>query len=286
MPDLDHRLNAYRDDLADISLEGKVDAKKFVKPHAMQVTAHFADLKSKPDSAASLDAQVLHGDVLNVFEQSNGWAWVQSTVDNYVGYVRDHELGDVGREPTHLVLAPHTFLYPEPDMKSARCGYHSMGSKLIVTEKVTTRGTDFCILDSGEAIIAKHIFRLGDWRTDFVSVAETLINAPYLWGGNTGFGVDCSGMISLAFRLCGKTVFRDTDMQANSIGEELTPQPNYSNLQRGDLVFWNGHVGVMAGKKYLLHANGNSMNVALEPLKEAVERIAYLYGKPTIIRRP
>lgn len=286
MSDLDRRLNVYRDDLADISLERKVNAKRFVKPRLMQVTAHFADMKSGPDSAASLDAQALHGDVLSVFEQRDGWAWVQSTVDNYVGYVRDNELGDVGTEPTHMVLAPRTFLYPEPDMKSARCGYRSMGSKLIVTDEVTTRGTGFCILESGEAIIAKHIFSLGDWRTDFVSVAETLINAPYLWGGNTGFGVDCSGIISLAFRLCGATVLRDTDMQAGSIGEEVTPQADFSNLQRGDLVFWKGHVGVMAGKKYLLHANGNSMNVALEPLKQAVERIAYLYGKPTIIRRP
>lgn len=286
MSNLDRRLNAFREDLTDIALQGKVDAKKFVKPQVMQVVSHFADLKSKPDARASLDAQALYGDVVHVFDQINGWSWVQSTVDGYVGYVRDSELAEVGADPTHMVLAPRTFLYPEPDMKVARCGYRSMGSKIVVADKVTTRGTEFFSLATGEAIISSHVIELGDWCSDFVSVAETLMNAPYLWGGNTGFGVDCSGMIALAFRLCGKSVLRDTDMQAKSIGTEFTPEPDYSNLKRGDLVFWKGHVGVMAGKKYLLHANGNTMNVALEPLQKAIERIAYLYGEPTIIRRP
>ena len=286
VPGLDPRLNAYRDDLADISLKGQVEAAKFVDGKELQVISHFADLSCKPNEDAGLDAQILFGETVRVFDQHNGRAWVQNVADGYVGYVDAHTLGSVESLPTHIVLAPRTFLYPGADLKLPRSGYRSMGSKLVVIDAVTNRGTDYLILSSGEAVIAKHLIELGDWKNDYVAVAETLLHTPYLWGGNTGFGIDCSGLVSLAFALCGKTVLRDSDMQAATIGEIVEPQDNYAKLQRGDLVFWKGHVGIMANKTELLHANGNSMNVTLENFAAAVERIGYLYGQPTLVRRP
>ena len=183
-----------------------------------------------------------------------------------------------------MVVAPRTFLYSDTDLKSPRSGYRSIGSKVKVVDRATTRGTDYAVLDGGDAVIAKHLIEIGDWLPDPVSVAETLLHAPYLWGGNTGFGLDCSGLVWLANLLCGKRVLRDSDMQAASIGDVIPL--NVDQLQRGDLIFWKGHVGMMADSQTLLHANGNTMNVALEPLADAIERIGYLYDAPNLARRP
>lgn len=284
----DKRLNAYREDLADKVLKGLVSSQSFVEGRLARVTAHFADAHDKPADHAGLQAQFLHGHDVLIFDEDDGWAWVQCKSDGYVGYVRSELLGDressERSEPTHMVAAPRTFLYSDTDLKSPRSGYRSMGSKLTVTDRATTRGTDYAILDSGEAVIAKHLIGMGDWLPDPVSVAETLLHTPYLWGGNTGFGIDCSGLVSLANLLCGNTVLRDSDMQAASIGE-IIPL-NVDQLQRGDLIFWKGHVGMMADGRTLLHANGNTMNVALESLADAIERIGYLYDAPTLARRP
>ncbi|MEM8748742.1 MAG: NlpC/P60 family protein [Pseudomonadota bacterium] len=281
---LDPRLNAFRSDLADVALKNKVEAACYVEARTARVVSHFCDALAEPRSDASLQAQFLYGDVLNVFERQNGYAWVQRKSDGYVGYVAEAGLGDVTGEPTHMVLAPRTFLYSKPDLKSPRTGYRSMGSALVVVDRATVRGTDYAILANGDAVISRHLMKIGEWQIDYVAVAETLLHTPYLWGGDTGFGIDCSGLVALSMRMCGRTVLRDSDMQMASIGREL-PQ-NLNELRRGDLVFWKGHVGMMRDAQTLLHANGHTMNVALEPLVDAVDRIGYLYGKPVQLRRP
>jgi len=280
---LDKRLHAYRDDLADEALRGQVNSANFVGGEAATISSVFADILDKPVSDTGLQTQILFGHEVTVFERKDGWAWIQRSSDGYVGYIREETLGP-RTSPTHMVLTPRTFLYPGTDMKLPRSDYRSMGSKLTIVGTAENRGTEYCLLDTGEAVIARHLIALGDWQTDYVSVAETLLHAPYLWGGDTGFGVDCSGLIFLSQMLCGQTVLRDSDMQASSIGVEIPFDEKI--LQRGDLVFWKGHVGVMRDNKTLLHANGHTMNVALEPLSEAVRRIGYLYGQPTIARRP
>ena len=285
---LDRRLNAFRDDLADIRLEGEVSAKRYVEGRPMRVGQHFTDVLDRPEEGAGLQTQFLFGHDVDLFDDDGSWSWVQSKTDGYVGYVRSSELVDAEASPeptpTHMVTAPRTFVYPIADLKSPRVGYRSMGSKITVVDQATTRGTDYAILDSGQAIIADHLTTLGDWRDDPVAVAETLLHTPYLWGGSTGFGIDCSGLVSLAHLLCGRIVLRDSDMQAASTGTEIPLDQD--QLQRGDLIFWKGHVGMMADGQNLLHANGNTMNVALEPLADAIERIGFLYGRPTLARRP
>jgi cell wall-associated NlpC family hydrolase len=291
---LDRRLNAYRDDLANVALKDTVSAQRYVEGQPARVIAHFADVYDRPEVGAGLQTQILHGHDIDVFDSGgdndgngNGnWAWVQNKADGYVGYLRRELIeptSPTGSSPTHMVTAPRTFLYSETDLKSPRCGYRSMGSKLVVVDQATTRGTDYAILDSGEALIANHLIKIGDWLSDPVSVAETLLHTPYLWGGSTGFGIDCSGLVSIAYMLCGRSVLRDSDMQAASIGEVIPLDTD--QLRRGDLVFWKGHVGMMANGQNLLHANGNTMNVALEPLADAIKRISFLYGDPTLARR-
>ena len=282
----DPRLNAFRTDLADERLKEVISASVYVEGQSRFVKLPFADIFKSPDPGSGLQAQILYGHEVLVFEETDEWYWVQNQTDQYVGYIQrqalDESISD--SEPTHIVLAPRTFIYPKPDLKLHRQGQMSIGSKINVVDFQTTRGTDYAILESGEAMIAGHVLEIGNWKLDPVDVAETMLHTPYLWGGNSGFGVDCSGLVSLSYMLCGKSVMRDSDMQAASIGMIL--ETNYSDLQRGDLVFWNGHVGMMADGENILHANGNTMDVALENLFDAIKRIGYLYGQPTAVRRP
>jgi len=282
--DLDPRLNAYRPDLADARLRGRVQAERFVDGLAMRVTVSSTDLSRTPSDTSGLDCQILQGHDVLVFETIDRWSWCQTEADGYVGYVRSETLSPPKAALTHYVTAPRTFLYPKPDLKVPQIDACSMGAYLGVISVETVRGTSYAILESGEAVFAGHIAPLGDWQSDYVAVAETLLNTPYLWAGNTGFGIDCSGLVQLAMACCGRTVLRDSDMQVLSIGTEI--EGDLTALQRGDLVFWNGHVGIMKDRQTLLHANAHTMTVALEPLISAVERIGYLYGQPTRFRRP
>jgi cell wall-associated NlpC family hydrolase len=154
-----------------------------------------------------------------------------------------------------------------------------------VTGTAETRGTRYALLSTGEAMIAGHLRPLGDHAPDFVSVAETFLETPYLWGGSSAFGIDCSGLVQLSLRMAGQDVLRDSDMQAAGLGEAFDPGADFSGLRRGDLVFWKGHVAIMTDAANIVHASGHTMTVTRETLAAAVERIGYLYGGPTGFRR-
>ena len=282
----DARLHAFRSDLADARLKGEVSADRFVAGQPARISAPVADLRKAPRWDAGVNTQALFGDDILVFEEKDGWAWIQVERDGYVGYVADTVLGARDRAPTHVVSVPRTFLYPGPDLRFPAGGQLSMGSTVAVTGAAETRGTHYAVLPSGEAIIAGHLRPVGDAAADYVAVAEMFLGTPYLWGGASGFGIDCSGLVQLAMRMTGSDVLRDSDMQAATLGEPLDPGPDYTGLRRGDLVFWKGHVAVMTDTDTMIHANGHTMLVSREGLKEAIARIGYLYGGPTGFRRP
>ncbi|WP_245448785.1 NlpC/P60 family protein [Phyllobacterium sophorae] len=284
-PTLDKRLNAFRPDLADENLRGMVEAERFVSGKPMRIADAVADVRSEPRGDAGITTQVLYGDDVLVFEDDNGWCWIQNERDGYVGYVVDTTLDRRASEPTHIVIAPRTFVYPGSDLKYPRTKALSMGSLVTIAGGEERRGTLYGMLPSGEAVIARHLVPVDEVTDDHVAVAETLMHTPYLWGGVSGFGVDCSGLVQLSLLMTGLPVLRDTDMQAASIGDLIEPDKDYQNLQRGDFVFWKGHVAMMASHSMLLHASGHTMSVTLEPLRDAIDRIAYLYGKPTAVRR-
>ncbi|MGX8010254.1 C40 family peptidase [Mesorhizobium sp. ORM8.1] len=282
----DARLHVFRSDLADARLKGEVAADRFVTGRPMRITASVADLRKAPRPDAGVNTQILFGDDVLVFEDTEGWTWVQAERDGYVGYVADNLVGPREDVPTHIVSVPRTFLYPGPDLRFPISGQLSMGSTVAVTGSAETRGTHYALLPSGQALIAAHLRPVADVAQDYVAVAEGFLGTPYLWGGASGFGIDCSGLVQLAMRMTGKDVLRDSDMQAASIGTVLEPGPDYSGLRRGDLVFWKGHVAIMTDAENMIHANGHTMLVSREGLKEAVDRIGYLYGGPTRFRRP
>lgn len=282
----DPRLHAYRPDLADERLRGEVDAARFVAGRPARIAVAVADICKTPRPDSGLNTQALYGDDVHVFDTTEGWAWIQAEHDGYVGYVSSSVLADGAEAPTHVVSVPRTFLYPGPDLKFPKAGELSMGSRVAITGTAEIRGTAYALLASGQAMIRKHLAPLESTAADYVAVAETLIHTPYLWGGVSGFGIDCSGLVQLSMRMAGKRVLRDCDMQGATIGIEIEPGGDFTALRRGDLVFWKGHVAVMTDPDNMIHASGHTMTVAREPLRQAIDRIGYLYGGPTGFRRP
>ena len=185
---LDRRLNAYRPDLAEMRLKGQVEAARFVEGEDAVVTAPVADLLAAPRADAGLDTQFLLGDRIKVFDRAGGFAWVRAERDGYVGYVRDEEVSQATAEPTHMVVAPRSFVYAAADLKSPRRHVFSMGSAVAVTGHAETRGTQYAELAAGGFMIAAHLRPSDVHAPDFVTVAETLLETPYLWGGASAFG--------------------------------------------------------------------------------------------------
>lgn len=283
---LDRRLNAYRPDLADERLTGQVEAARFAAGTPMQVSVPVVDLRAEPRMDSGPQTQMIFGDSVRVFEEMDGWSWVQAERDGYTGYVSAAALERPASDATHMVAVPRTFVYPGSDLRFPHTKALSLGSRVRIVGAAETRGTKYALLESGEALIASHLVPVDEHAADYVAVAETLLHTPYLWGGTSGFGIDCSGLVQLSMWVAGRKVLRDSDMQQNTLGDIIKPDATYSNLKRGDLVFWKGHVAICASPDMLIHASGHTMTVTLEPLQDAIKRIAYLYDLPTLVRRP
>lgn len=282
MTGFDRRLTPARRDLAAASLRGQVEAAQFVEGERRQVSVGVADVKNAPAPDAPLDTQALHGEYVTVYEDHEGYAWAQIESDGYVGYLPSAALAPIGPPATHRVNVRRTFIYPAPNMKLPVSGILPFGARVSVVEN----RAEFAILAGGGAIYAAHLAEVEARATDYVAVAESFLGAPYLWGGRTPDGLDCSGLVQTALTAAGVACPRDTDMQERALGAPLELSAEIPALRRGDLVFWRGHVGIMQDEARLLHANGFHMLVESEPFAVALERIAKnSFGAVTSIRR-
>lgn len=261
----DPRRHAYRGDLASEALRGQVDAPRYIQGELRQVTAPVLPLRREPRFDSTLDTEALLGETVTVYDESEGWAWVQIARDSYVGYVPSEGLGSRIVPPTHRIAALRTYIFPQPDSKSPPLALLSLNA-LISASGMYGK---FLALASGGFVYAPHVVPVGETAADFVAVAEAFLGTPYLWGGRTSVGLDCSGLVQLAAEAVGIVVPRDADMQAAEIGERVES----TRLRRGDLVFWEGHVGIMTSGKDFLHANAHHMAVELEPFDQAKDRI-------------
>ncbi len=278
---IDRRINAFREDLADEALEGKVAAKKFVKPNLGQVIQPVVSLHKKPQKGSPIDTQILMGEQVKIFEETNEWHWVQSVKDDYVGYIPAAAITKDIKQVTHRVSVPRTLIYIRPDIKAPTLGWLSMNSTI---SAIDSHG-DFILTSTGHYLHSKHITTLKSYTTDFVDIAKKFIETPYLWGGSSCMGIDCSGLVQTAFSAVGKNVPRDSDMQQEFLGTKISDEFNLDILKRGDLIFWKGHVGIMIDNNNIIHANGFHMKTMIEPISEAVKRIANLFGLIVAIKR-
>lgn len=279
---LDRRLHAVRPDLADERLRERVSSARFAAGVARQVLGPSAPLRRNPRQDAVLDTEALAGEAVLVFDDQEGWSWVQLQTDGYVGYVPSDALGPAGPAPTHRVSALRTFVFPGPDLKLPPISHFPMCAGITPLDG---QG-EYVRLASGGWVFGGHLAPADEHAPDFVAVAERLLGTPYLWGGKTSLGLDCSGLLQLSLALAGMAAPRDTDLQRNALGTPVEIERDLSGLRRGDLVFWPGHVGIMRDGATLLHANAHHMAVASEPLMDAETRIrARSFGPIAAIRR-
>jgi len=220
-------------------------------------------------------------------DTADGWSWCQCAVDDYVGFVPSAALGDLEPEPTHRIVALRTFLYPAPDLKLPQRGMLVAGSLLALAgEEVRTRGTPYRLLAGGEgAVPSVDVVEIGaPMPTDFVAEADRFVGTPYLWGGRTSLGLDCSGFVQLALALSGRHAPRDADLQAAMLGTALEGGVE-AGLARGDLCYWPGHALIVRDADTVIHCSGFHMQVVIEARAVALQRIVALHGSP-LVRRP
>jgi cell wall-associated NlpC family hydrolase len=274
----DPRTNPFRPDLAAKHLEGQVEAQQFVEGTLHEVLDPITDLRREPSHEAPLGTQALKGERVTVYETTKeGWAWGQLESDGYVGFLSANALGALGPAPTHRVCVPRTFGFLGPDIKLPPMIALPMGARI----DIVRQDKRFAINAFGWHFPLAHVAPLAATQTDFVAVAETLLSAPYLWGGKTSLGIDCSGLVQISLQTAGMVCPRDSDMQECVLGQSVS----LAELQRGDLVFWKGHVAIARDATRLIHANAHHMMVAIEPLREAITRIKRAGNDVTNVKR-
>lgn len=279
---LDPRLNAYRADLAAAALEGRVPALRFTEGRQAAVARGIVDLRREPDARSGLDTQLLFGETVTVYEEANGWAWVQNAADGYVGYLESAALGAAQVAPTHRLMALRSYLFPEPNLKSPPLDCLSIASPLSVTG---TEGS-YAALAGGGYVYDKHIAPLDAVEPDFVATALRFLGTPYYWGGRSSVGLDCSTLVQLSLACAGVPVRRDSYQQASTVGDALDGLPGEIALERGDLVYSPGHVAIMLDAEQVVHANAFTMSVAVEALAALEGRVrAETGGGFTAVRR-
>jgi hypothetical protein len=279
---LDPRTTPARPDLAAMHLAGKVEAARFVEGRAYEVVEPQAPLRRAPSPEAPLDTEALKGERVMIYDMNeDGWAWGQLVTDGYVGFMPASTLREPGPALTHKVTAPRTLVFPGPSLKLPPIESLSLGCRLSVARIQQL----FAVTASGGYAPARHLASLDTTEADFISVAERFLGAPYLWGGKTNLGIDCSGLVQIALAACGILCPRDSDMQEKTLGKPVALLSPIRDLRRGDLLFWEGHVAIVRDAATLLHANAYHMAVAIEPIAEAITRIRAAGSEITAVRR-
>ena len=261
----DPRIIPARPDLAALHLKDVVEADVYASPTQMRVSVPLAPMTGSRDAEGEMISQLLFGESFTAYENENGWVWGQAAPDGYVGFIPEACLIEAEDAATHRISAVQALVYPDPDFRARPIGALPFGARVGVGE----RSAPFIQLDVGGWVGETAVKALGDTAPMWVSTAERFKGAPYLWGGRSAAGFDCSGLVQIALQSANIACPRDSDQQMAALGRTTSS----NNLRRGDLVFWKGHVGIMTSPTKLLHANLFHMEVAEETFAAAVERI-------------
>jgi hypothetical protein len=277
----DPRLTPARPDLAAKYLEGKVNAARFVSGEEFEIIDSIAPLRRGPSSDAELATQALKGERVTIYDRNGeGWAWGQLNSDGYVGWLADRALGKPGPAPTHKVTALSTFAFPGPSIKLPPIDTLPFAAKV----SISRNDGGFSITHDGCYLPRQNLGALDARENDFATVAERFIGTPYLWGGKTSLGIDCSGLVQVALDASGIGCPRDSDMQEAALGRALSESES-KKLQRGDLIFWDGHVAIVRDAETIVHANAHHMATAVENIRDAIARITATGSPVTSIKR-
>lgn len=284
---LDPRLNAYRDDLADERLRGLVAATRYVEGRTARIIAGRAPVRRSPEPQAEIDTFFHYGDPVLVFDMADGYAWCQSLFDGYVGYVEACHIA-IGAvpAPTHFVATLGSYSYEAPDLRSAVADFLPRHSAVVAAATgLVTRGTEYVRLDTGGHLPLACLAPQMPRSPSLVAAALLYLGCPYLWGGRSWLGIDCSGLVQNAFRDIGVAVPRDTDMQRDTIGDAVAVSKQ-ADLLPGDLLYLPGHVLIHAGDGAVIHADGASMTVRRDKLREWMRARAFDFSGFVVRRRP
>lgn len=282
----DPRVTAHRGDLADIKLAGKMFAPHYAEALPMRCSAPKAMLRKQAGKNYEAVSELLHGEEFQMLDVAGDWAWGFCEADGYVGYVPFHALQHIRKTPvpTHLVSARAALIFSQPDIKAGVMKRLPMGAHIACGEasecgKFMSTGKGFVHVQHVQKIGAKIVFDGGNSPID---LAEQLIGAPYLWGGRSGDGLDCSGLVQTVLTIAGIECPRDADQQMAALGKDIA---DGEALQRGDLVFFPDHVGIMVDQDKIIHANAYWMRVAIDPLAKVIARFGDESEQPVLARK-